>query len=160
MTNPTTEDTAELKRALEREIKGLTDLEILAPEDIDRIFHTDLWSLSSRELEAVISRSLTLLNETTDVAPKIEAISSHRGLVGAPIVAVKKLLFILLRPFTDTLLADQKTFNGQVVQTQLAQLVLQTRLREELATAAEKLRSLEEDSAILQERLLRLQQSD
>ena len=160
MTNPIKEDTAELKRALEREIEGLTDLELLAPEDIDRIFNTDLWSLSARELEAVISRSLTLLNETTDVAPKIEAITSHRGLIGAPVVAVKKLLFRLLRPFTDTLLADQKMFNGRLVQTQLAQFALQARLREEITAAVKRLRSLEEDSVILREQMERLQRSE
>ncbi len=160
MTNTSKEETTELKRDLEREIEAATDRQIIAPEDRDRTFQTDLWSLSAKELEALIGRYLTLLNETTDVAPKIEAITSHRGFIGAPIVAVKKLLFRLLRPFTDTLLADQKLFNGRLVQTQLAQYALQTRLREEINAAVGRLRSLEEDSVILRELMARLQRSE
>ena len=160
MTKEARSRTAELKRDLERQIEAATDSEIIAPEDRDRAFQTDLWSLSAKELDALISRSLTLLNETTDVAPKIEAITSHRGLIGAPVVAVKKLLFRLLRPFTDTLLADQKMFNGRLVQTQLAQFALQARLREEITAAVKRLRSLEEDSVILREQMERLQRSE
>jgi hypothetical protein len=80
-------------------------------------------------------------------------------LIGAPIVAIKRLLFKLIRPFTDTLLANQKIFNGRLVETQLAQFALQTRLRGEINAAIERLRSLEEDSVILREQMARLQQS-
>ena len=140
--------------------KPVTDLDALAPEVIDRSFQTDHWNLSTKELDTLVGRYLTLLNDTTDVAPKIESISSHRGLIGTPIVAIKKLLFTLIRPFTDTLLADQKEFNGRVVQTQLAQFVLQTRLQEEITATIGRLRSLEEDVAILQEKMRRLQRSE
>ena len=160
MTEENRGQTAALKRDLEREIEAAIDREIIAPEDRDREFPIDLWSLSAKELDALIGRYLTLLNETTDVAPKIEAITSHRGLIGAPIVAIKKLLFRFLRPFTDTLLADQKMFNGRLVQTQLAQFALQTRLREEITAAVKRLRSLEEDSVILREQMARLQRSE
>ena len=148
---------ADLKGELEREIDSTTDFDVLMPKDIDRSIQSDHWSLSTKELNGLIGGYLTLLNETTDVAPKIDSISSHRGFIGAPVVAIKKLLFTLLRPFTDTLLADQKTFNGQVVQIQLAQFVLQTRLQEEMSATIRRIRSLEEDSAVLMERIQRLQ---
>jgi hypothetical protein len=147
------------KSDLEGEIAAAPERDLIAPEDLDRSFQIDPWSLSAKELEALLGQYLTLLNETTNVAPKIELISSHRGLIGAPIVAIKRLLFKLIRPFTDTLLANQKIFNGRLVETQLAQFALQTRLRGEINAAIERLRSLEEDSVILREQMARLQQS-
>jgi hypothetical protein len=107
-----------LKRALSRELSGIEDIEALAGERIQ----VELWGLNEKSLEKAMWDSFLQLERNKDCLSP-EKITSHRKIIGAPIVLYKKILRAVLRPYTQTILSRQNQFNAELIQFQLATLL-------------------------------------
>ncbi len=116
-----------LKQALSRELADIEDIEALAGESIQ----VELWGLNEKSLEKAMWDSFLQLERGKDsLAP--EKITSHRKIIGAPIVLYKKILGALLRPYTRTILSRQNRFNAELIQFQLASLLRLEKMRKRL----------------------------
>jgi hypothetical protein len=104
-------------------------LEELAGGPVQHHFAVDLWALSDSELDGEMGKRLSFLNDDIDCRPT-PAITSHRRFIGPLIVACKKIVFKLLRPYTNTLFDRQNHFNEQLVAFHLASFIRFRRLEE------------------------------
>ncbi len=111
---------------------SLAGLEELAGAPIRHHFPIDLWQLSDSELDGEMGKRLSFLNDDIDCSPTPD-ITSHRRFIGPAIVLFKKIIFKLLRPYTNTLFIRQNRFNDQLVAFHLASFIRLRRLEERVA---------------------------
>jgi hypothetical protein len=140
---------ARLKEYFRERKDAAASLEELAGHPIRHHFPIDLWQLSDSELDGEMGKRLSFLNDDIDCRPT-PAITSHRRFIGPLIVACKKLIFLLLRPYTNTLFDRQNRFNEQLVAFHLASFIRFRRLEE-------RTRSLEQQADEIQGQLADLE---
>jgi hypothetical protein len=119
----------ELKEYYRGRKDAAANLEELAGQPVQHHFPVDLWQLSDSELDGEMGKRLSLLNDDIDCRPTLE-ITSHRRFIGPAVVLFKKLLFKLMRPYTNTLFVRQNHFNEQLVAFHLASFIRFRRLEE------------------------------
>jgi hypothetical protein len=127
--NPIKAEIARLKEYYQARKSALGTLEELAGKPVQHHFAVDLWQLSDSELDGEMGKRLSFLNDDIDCRPK-PAITSHRRFIGPLIVLCKKIVFKLLRPYTNTLFDRQNHFNEQLVAFHLASFIRFRRLEE------------------------------
>ncbi|MBE0665386.1 MAG: hypothetical protein E4H23_07240 [Chrysiogenales bacterium] len=122
---------AKLKKYFLGRKDSLSGLEELAGAPIQHHFPVDLWQLSDSELDGEMGKRLSFLNDDIDCRPTPD-ITSHRRFIGPAIVLFKKIIFKLLRPYTNTLFIRQNRFNDQLVAFHLASFIRFRRLEERM----------------------------
>lgn len=142
-----------LKEELSRQKEKITDIKELVKHDIDRDFSIDLWELSEKELDSEMGNRLSFLNDDIDTRPDPGIITSHRRILGKPIVLIKRLFMKLTGFYTNTLLEKQRRFNEQVVAFQLASFIRSRHNEKRIKEIEEKIKTVEEDQEMLQEQL-------
>src|SRR5512140_2902633 len=95
-------EVAKLKEYYQARKSSLGTLEALAGKPVQHHFAVDLWKLSDSELDGEMGKRLSFLNDDIDCRPT-PAITSHRRFIGPFVVFCKKIVFRLLRPYTNTL---------------------------------------------------------
>lgn len=145
-----------LKEEIYRQKENISDIKQLVKREIDRDFPMDLWELSERELDNEMGNRLSLLNDDIDVRPDPKTITSHRGILGKPIVLIKRLFMKLTGFYTNTLLEKQKQFNAQLVAFHLASFIRFRHNEQKIKEIEEKLKTFEEDQELLLEQLEKL----
>lgn len=136
---------ARLKEYYQSRKTAAGSLEELAGEPIQHHFPLNLWELSDSELDGEMGKRLTFLNDDIDCRPTPD-ITSHRRFIGPAVVLCKKILFKILRPYTNTLFVRQNRFNEQLVAFHLASFIRLRRLEE-------KARSLERQAQEIKEQV-------
>jgi len=142
-----------LTEVLRQQKESMPMIRDLLKGELDRPFHTDLWELSDRELDNEMGNRLPFMNNDIDPKPKESEITSHRRLLGKPIVMVKRFILRLLRSYTTRLLEKQHGLNEQLVAFHLASFIRFKRTEERLDKLELCLKELSEDQELL---LLRL----
>jgi hypothetical protein len=122
---------AELKEHFRARKDSAASLEELAGVPVRHHFPIDLWKLSDSELDGEMGKRLSFLNDDIDCRPTPD-ITSHRRFIGPAIVLFKKIIFKLLRPYTNTLFIRQNRFNDQLVAFHLASFIRFRRLEERM----------------------------
>lgn len=159
MNNPNqhTNDTAEALERLRAEIfqqkEAVTHLHELVKHPIDRDFPVNLWDLTERELDHEMGNRLSFLNDDIDPRPTPDLITSHRKILGKPIVFMKRLAMKLTGFYTRALMEKQRRFNEQVVAFQLASFIRARHIEDTIKTIETKLKTLDEDRELIFDRL-------
>lgn len=122
---------AKLKEYYLARKSSLGSLEELAGKPIQHHFAVDLWQLSDSELDGEMGKRLSFLNDDIDCRPAAD-ITSHRRFIGPVIVFLKKVVFKILRPYSNTLFVRQNRFNEQLVAFHLASFIRLRRLEEKM----------------------------
>ena len=122
---------AKLKEYYQERKTGAGSLEELAGKPLQHHFPVDLWQLSDSELDGEMGKRLSFLNDDIDCRPTAD-ITSHRRFIGPVVVFFKKILFRILRPYTNTLFTRQNRFNGQLVAFHLATFIRLRRLEQRI----------------------------
>jgi len=125
------DEIAKLKEYYQDRKSSIGSLEELAGKPVQHHFPVDLWQLSDSELDGEMGKRLGFLNDDIDCRPT-PAITSHRRIIGPLIVFCKKIVFKLLRPYTNTLFDRQNRFNEQLVAFHLATFIRLRRLEEKV----------------------------
>jgi hypothetical protein len=142
-----------LKEQLFKQKETISSIKELVKSEIDRDFPVDLWELSARELDNEMGTRLSFLNDDIDTKPDPYSITSHRRLIGKPIVLIKRAIMKITRFYTNSLLEKQKHFNEQVVAFHLASFIRFRQNEERIKGIEEKLKTLEEDGELMLEQL-------
>jgi len=108
----------ELKAFYDAEREKLSSIDQLVREPVDKEIIIDFWKLSNAEIEREMWNRLAGLDADADCFPG-GPISSHRPLLGKPIVFLKKILRGLTRPYSSLLLQKQNRLNRELVTFQL-----------------------------------------
>jgi len=139
------DEIAKLKEYFRGRKDSLAGLEELAGEPIQHHFPVDLWQLSDSELDGEMGKRLSFLNDDIDCRPTPD-ITSHRRFIGPAIVWLKKVVFRIFRPYSNTLFVRQNRFNDQLVAFHLATFIRLRRLEE-------KVRNLERQEQEIREQV-------
>jgi len=156
MDEQTVNEINRLKEEIYRQKENISAIEHLVKKEIDRDFPIDLWELSDRELDNEMGSRLSFLNDDIDIRPAPGAITSHRRILGKPVVLIKRLFMKLSGFYTNTLLEKQKQFNARLVAFHLASFIRFRRSEEKINRIVEKLKTLEEDQELLLEQMEKL----
>lgn len=142
-----------LKEDIFRQKETISDINALVKQEIDRDFHLDLWELSEKELDAEMGERLSFLNDDIDPRPDPGAITSHRKILGKPIVLFKRLVMKIAGIYTNSLLEKQRRFNEQLVAFHLASFIRFRRNETKIKEIEEKIKTVEEDRELLPDRM-------
>jgi hypothetical protein len=145
-----------LKEEIYRQKEKAVDLKELVKEEIDRDFPVDFWELSERELDNEMGNRLSFLNDDIDTRPDARSITSHRRILGKPIVLIKRLVMKIAGFYTNTILEKQRSFNEQLVAFHLASFIRFRHHEQKIKEILEKLKTLEEDQELILEQLAQL----
>jgi hypothetical protein len=156
MDEQTVNEINRLKEEIYRQKENISDIKHLVKREIDRDFPIDLWELSERELDNEMGNRLSFLNDDIDVRPDPKTITSHRRILGKPVVLIKRLFMKLTGFYTNTLLEKQKQFNAQLVAFHLASFIRFRNNEKKIKEIEEKLKTFEEDQELLLEQLEKL----
>jgi hypothetical protein len=145
-----------LKEEIYQQKENVSDIKELVTEEIDRDFPVDLWELSERELDNEMGNRLSFLNDDIDTRPDARSITSHRRILGKPIVLIKRLVMKIAGFYTNTILEKQRSFNEQLVAFHLASFIRSRHNERKIKEIMEKLKALEEDRELILEQLTQL----
>ena len=123
--------------------KTAASFEELVGEQIEHHFPVNLWELADSELDQEMGKRLSFLNEDIDCRPTPD-ITSHRRFIGPAVVLCKKIIFKILRLYTNTLFVRQNRFNEQLVTMHLATFIRFRRLEEKIRQLDSQAQELKE----------------
>ncbi len=136
-----------------RSIEEKESIKKLVKSEIDRDFHIDPWELSHRELDNLMGRRLSFLNDDSDPTPDPANITSHRKILGKPIVFVKRIIMKLAGAYTNSILEKQRRFNDQLVAFHLAAFVRFQYNEKKIKELEERIKDFEDDRELLLDEL-------
>jgi hypothetical protein len=142
-----------MKQEIFQQKENITDIKDLVKKEIDRDFTVDLWELSERELDSEMGNRLSFLNDDIDTRPEAKTITSHRRIIGRPIVLIKRLVMKIAGFYTNTILEKQRKFNEQLVAFHLASFIRFRHNEEKIKEIKKRLKILEENQELMLERL-------
>ncbi|MGD2086047.1 MAG: hypothetical protein PVH61_07675 [Candidatus Aminicenantes bacterium] len=145
-----------LKQEIFRQKDKVSDIKELVTEEIDRDFPVDFWELSERELDNEMGSRLSFLNDDIDTRPDAQSITSHRRILGKPIIFIKRLVMKIAGFYTNTVLEKQRSFNEQLVAFHLASFIRFRHNEQKIKEILEKLKALEEEQGLILEQLAHL----
>jgi hypothetical protein len=145
-----------LKEEIYQQKEKVSDIKELITGEIDRDFPVDFWELSERELDNEMGNRLSFLNDDIDTRPDAQSITSHRRILGKPIVLIKRLVMKIAGFYTNTILEKQRSFNEQLVAFHLASFIRFRHNERKIKEILEKLKALEEDQELILEQLAQL----
>ncbi|MCK4763122.1 MAG: hypothetical protein KAW12_13080 [Candidatus Aminicenantes bacterium] len=153
--------TAEITR-LKKEIyarkEAAAGIKELLKSEIDRDFPVDLWELSPRELDDRMGLRLSFLNDDIDTRPDPAAITSHRRILGKPIVFVKKIIMKFFGAYTNSILDKQRHFNEQLVVFHLGSFIRFKENERKLKEIEERISEFEENQELALDELKNIRQ--
>jgi len=138
-----------LKEELARKKEEARSIADLVKEEIDLRFVHDPRELSERELEGFIEENLLPLKENIDVNPDPMVLTSHRKVLGRPILSLKRTFMKMIRFYTQLITPKQTRFNEHSAALLEALIARSRRNREELRAIAERIGRLEENIVLL-----------
>ena len=145
-----------LKEEIYQQKEKVSDIKGLVKKEIDRDFPVDFWELSERELDNEMGNRLSFLNDDIDTRPDPQSITSHRRILGKPIIFFKRLVMKIAGFYTNTILEKQRSFNEQLVAFHLASFIRFRHNERKIKEIREKLKTLEENQELLLEQLAQL----
>lgn len=104
-----------MKKELHKKKQEVRDLKELVKKKIDREFPSDLKDFSEKELGSQMDEYISLLNKSVDPVPDKTSITSHRRLIGKPVVWIKRTLLKMTRSYITLILDKQKAFNQNCI---------------------------------------------
>jgi hypothetical protein len=104
-----------LKKDIGLKKERIQDIKKLANKEIDRSFPSDLEELSEKELDSYLEEYLGSLDKSFDPTPDKMSFTSHRKILGKPIILLKRLLLKASGVYINLILDKQKKFNQQSI---------------------------------------------
>jgi hypothetical protein len=145
-----------LKEEIYNRKEKVSEIGQLVKREIDRDFPINLWELSERELDNEMGTRLSILNDDIDIRPDPRALTSHRRILGKPLVFIKRLFMKVVGFYTDTLLEKQWHFNERLVAFHLASFIRFRSNEQKIKALEEKLKTFEEEYEMMLEQLEKL----
>src|SRR5512135_874698 len=142
-----------LRRELEEKKREIKSLQRLVRGAIDRDFPLEVGEYSEKELEDYFRDAVSPLKQVLDPRPGPKSVRSHRRIIGAPIVFLKRIFLRLSGFYTHLLLDEQAKFNRRSAELTEALVTRVRHYRERLEQAEEKVAAFEESLVILKNKV-------
>ena len=142
-----------LRRELERKKSEIRDLRKLVRGAIDRDFPLEVAEYSEKELDDYFRDAVSPLKLVIDPRPGPDTVRSHRKVIGAPIVFLKRIFLRVFGFYTHLLLDDQARFNRRSAELTEALVARVRHYRDRLETIEGRVAAFEESLVILKSKL-------
>ncbi len=160
MDKSTVKEIEKLKKDIALKKERIQDIKKLANKEIDRRFPSDLEDLSDRELDSYLEEYLTSMDKSFDPTPDKMSLTSHRRILGIPIILTKRLLLRLTGVYVNLILDKQKKFNQQSIAFYRAILLRIRRNRRKIKHLDQRISECEGNLVILSKKLEELSYHD
>lgn len=100
-----------LKQEIHKQKELIHDIKKIVNKEIDREFPAPLWELSERELDTFLIENLRLILKYPKLKVEENSITSHRKILGKPIIRIKKFFLRIISPYINKTLDVQTQFN-------------------------------------------------
>jgi len=142
-----------IKKELYKKKEEIRDIKTLANKEIDRELPPDLMDFSERELESQLEEHLSYLNQHLDPSPEKMSITSHRKIIGKPIIWIKRILLKITGAYVTHIFEKQKTFNQKCADSYQILLLHQKRHRKKNNQVEERISECEVHLEIVSRKL-------
>jgi hypothetical protein len=147
-----------LKKELYEKKEEIRDINELINKDIDGKLHSPLEDFSERELESLLDEQHSFLAKSVNSVPEKMVITSHRKIIGKPIIWIKRRLlnvvsaYAYVRPIMD----KQTAFNQKCVELYRTLILHQKKFRKKINHIEESVSECEAHLDIISKKLKEL----
>jgi hypothetical protein len=142
-----------LKEELEKKRGEVEDIRTLVNKQIDRPFPADVKEYSEKELETYIREQISTVENCADPRPDKKSVTSHRKIIGRPIVFFKRLLLKMTGFHVHLLLDKQTQFNRESAALNQALVIRLGHHKERMRQIQEKISACEEGLVVLEKKV-------
>ena len=114
MDEKTAKEIQRLKEEVSKKKDEIRDIKRLINKEIDREFFTEVWELSEREYSTFVREYKPPKAKFPDLKMDAKSITTHRKIIGWPIVFFKRILFKMLSPYINKSFDKQMSINRQI----------------------------------------------
>jgi len=132
-----------IKGELYKKKEKIRDIAVLANKEIDRDPVPNFTDFSERELESRLDELISFLNQYVDPLPDRMSVTSHRKIIGKPIVWIKRIFFRIAGVYFTHVLEKQKIFNQKCVDSFQILKLHQKKQQEKIGSAGERIAECE-----------------
>ncbi|UCE39830.1 MAG: hypothetical protein JSV17_10100 [Candidatus Aminicenantes bacterium] len=153
MENNITKEMEKLKKELHKKKEEVHDLKELVKNEIDKDYPSNLEDFSERELESQLDEYLSLLNKYVDPVPDKTSITSHRRLIGTPVVWIKRIFLKITKSYITHILGKQKIFNQKCVALYQNLIIHQKKYHDKISQIEERIGECEVHLEVIAKKL-------
>jgi hypothetical protein len=142
-----------MKKDISLKKKMIQDIKKLANREIDREFASDLEEFSDKELDSYLQEYLAAMDKSLDPKPDKSYFTSHRKILGKPIILLKQLLLKVTGVYINLILDKQKKINQQGIVFHRAILLRLKKNRQKIKHIEQRISECEGNLVILSKKL-------
>jgi len=142
-----------LKKDISQKKERIQDIKKLANRKIDREFASDLEEYSEKELDSYLQEYLATMDKSFDPKPDKKSFTSHRKILGKPIILLKQFLLKVTGIYINLILDKQKKINQQSIVFHRAILLRLRRNRQKIKHIEQRISECEGNLVILSKKL-------
>ena len=114
MDEKTAKEIQQLKEDVYQKREEIRDIKKLINREIDREFFTEVWELSEREYSSFVREYKPSKAKFPDLKVEPSSVTSHRKIIGWPIVFVKRILLKMMSAYINENFDKQMSINRQI----------------------------------------------
>lgn len=153
MENNIAKEITKMKNEFHKKKEKVRDLKELVKKEIDREFPSDLKDFSEKELGSQMDEYISFLNKSVDPVPDKTSITSHRRLIGKPVVWIKRILLRMTRSYITLIMDKQKAFNQKCIALYQNLIIHQKKYHEKISHIEERIGECEVHLNVISKKL-------
>jgi len=153
MENNIKKEITKMKKELHKKKEEIRDLKELVKKEIDREFPSDLKDFSEKELGSQMDEYISLLNKSVDPVPDKTSITTHRRLIGKPVVWIKRIMLKITGSYITLILDKQKAFNQKCIALYQNLIIHQKKYHEKISHLEERIGECEVHLNVISKKL-------
>ena len=110
-----TKEMIKLKKELYKKKEEIREIKKLVNKEIDQELPFNAADSSERELETLLEDHFSFLEKSIDPLPDKTSLTSHRKIIGKPIIWIKRIFLKITSVYISLILDKQKKFNQQSI---------------------------------------------
>ena len=151
-----TKELMKLKKELYRKKEEIHEIKKLVNKEIDGELPSNVTDSSERELETLLEEHFSFLEKSIDPLPDSTSLTSHRKIIGKPIIWIKRIFFKITRVYISLILDKQKTFNQKSVSLFRTLILHQRMYRKKISHIEKRISECEVHIAVISVKLKEL----
>jgi hypothetical protein len=150
-----TKEMTKLKKELYDKKEEIRDINELANKEIDRKLHSPLEDFSERELESLMDEQHSFLANSVNPLPEKMVVTSHRKIIGKPIVWIKRRLLnaVSAYAYIKPIMVKQTAFNQKCIELYRTLILHQKKFRKKINNMEERVSECEAHLDIISKKL-------
>jgi hypothetical protein len=152
-----TKELMKLKKDLYRKKEEIREIKKLVNKEINGDLPSNVSDSSERELRTLLDEHFSILEKSVDPLPDTTSLTSHRKIIGKPIIWIKRIFLKMTHVYAFLILDKQKTFNQKSVALFRALILHQRMSQKKISHIEKRISECEVHIAVISSKLTELQ---